>query len=163
MTVPPTGKSAQALRTIGEVVAQTGVAAHVLRYWERQVPALRPVRRAGDRRYYRAEDVALINAMARLINDAGYTLDGAARAAMAERRGGVVVQPAAVPGQPAAVDATVVVDAAVTDGDAPAVQGSLFSQRPGSGPAGGAISLARLRGLRDRLQNALDADDPASR
>lgn len=123
-------KAANALRTIGEVVEETGVAAHVLRYWERQVSALRPVRRAGDRRYYRAEDVALISEMARLINDEGYTLDGAARAATGRKRTtGSKVAPASAP---------------VHAGMANGARGD------------GAISLARLRDIRDRLHDSLE-------
>ncbi len=75
-----TGKDPGALRTIGELAAETGIPPHILRYWERVVPALRPLRRAGDRRYYRAEDSALVRRLQHLVNVEGYTLDGAARA-----------------------------------------------------------------------------------
>ena len=73
-------KAPGALLTIGEVSAETGVAAHVLRYWEEHVPALKPLRRAGGRRYYRADDVALVRRLQSLVRDQGYTLDGAAKA-----------------------------------------------------------------------------------
>ena len=73
-------KAASALRTIGEVSAQTGIPTHVLRYWERQIPGINPVRRAGGRRYYRVEDVAKLRQIHHLITAQGYTLDGAARA-----------------------------------------------------------------------------------
>ena len=75
-----TGKDPAALRTIGELAAETGIPPHILRYWERVVPALKPLRRAGDRRYYRAEDSALVRRLQHLVNVEGYTLDGAARA-----------------------------------------------------------------------------------
>lgn len=64
-------------RTIGEVVAETGVKAHVLRYWEDNFPMLRPLKRAGGRRYYRIEDVALIRQIDDLLHHKGYTLAGA--------------------------------------------------------------------------------------
>ncbi len=80
MTGAATGKDPGALRTIGELAAETGIPPHILRYWERVVPALRPLRRAGDRRYYRAEDSALVRRLQHLVNVEGYTLDGAARA-----------------------------------------------------------------------------------
>lgn len=64
-------------RTIGEVVAETGIKAHVLRYWEENFPALRPLKRAGGRRYYRVEDVALIRQIDDLLHHKGYTLAGA--------------------------------------------------------------------------------------
>lgn len=72
-------KAPDALRTIGEVSADTGIATHILRYWERNVADLRPLRRAG-RRYYRVADVALVQRLQQLVADQGYTLEGAARA-----------------------------------------------------------------------------------
>jgi DNA-binding transcriptional MerR regulator len=79
MPTSSTDKAPGALRAMGEVVAETGVPAHVLRYWEAHVPALRPVRRAGGRRYFRTEDVALVRRLKQLTDDQGYTLEGAAR------------------------------------------------------------------------------------
>lgn len=73
-------KAPTALRTIGEVVAETGIPAHVLRYWEQQIAALRPVRRSGGRRYYRADDIATIRRLHHMIHAEGFTLEGAARA-----------------------------------------------------------------------------------
>ena len=74
------GKEAGALRTIGEVGAAFGIRQHVLRYWEQQFPMLRPLKRSGGRRYYRPEDVALVETIDRLINREGYTLKGARQA-----------------------------------------------------------------------------------
>ncbi|WP_294281725.1 MerR family transcriptional regulator [uncultured Sphingomonas sp.] len=70
------GKADGALRTIGEVSRETGVAQHVLRYWESRFPQLRPVQRAGNRRYYRADDLTLIRRIDRLLNQQGYTVRG---------------------------------------------------------------------------------------
>lgn len=70
-------KETGALRTIGEVSKATGIKAHVLRYWEQQFPQLNPLKRSGGRRYYRAEDVALVERIDRLVNREGYTLKGA--------------------------------------------------------------------------------------
>lgn len=64
------------MRTIGEVAAATGLPQHVLRYWETRFPQLRPLTRAGNRRYYRAEDVALVERIDRLLNHDGYTVKG---------------------------------------------------------------------------------------
>ena len=69
-------KSAAAFRTIGEVAQATGLAPHILRYWESRFPQLRPVTRAGNRRYYRPEDVALVARIDRLLNREGYTIKG---------------------------------------------------------------------------------------
>ncbi len=71
------GKDEGALRTIGELSAALGIRPHVLRYWEEQFPMLRPLKRSGNRRYYRREDVALVEAIDRLVNGQGYTLKGA--------------------------------------------------------------------------------------
>lgn len=71
------GKEEGALRTIGEVSEALGIRPHILRYWEQQFPLLRPLKRSGGRRYYRAEDIAMVEAIDRLINREGYTLKGA--------------------------------------------------------------------------------------
>ncbi len=73
-------KATGALLSIGEVSAATGIAQHVLRYWEARLPLLNPVKRAGGRRFYRPEDVALVRSVQRLIDQDGFTLDGAAKA-----------------------------------------------------------------------------------
>ncbi len=79
------GKDAGALRTIGEVGNALDIKPHVLRYWEEQFPMLEPLKRSGNRRYYRPEDVALIETINRLVNVEGYTIKGA-RAAIEEGR-----------------------------------------------------------------------------
>lgn len=74
------GKEAKALRTIGEVAKALGIRQHVLRYWEEQFPSLRPLTRAGGRRYYRPEDIALIAEIDRLLHREGFTIKGAKQA-----------------------------------------------------------------------------------
>ena len=69
-------KSPDAFRTIGELSAELGVAQHILRYWETKFPQLRPLQRAGNRRYYRPADVALARRIHRLLNEEGYTVRG---------------------------------------------------------------------------------------
>ena len=71
------GKAADAFRTIGEVAQALDIRPHVLRYWEDQFPMLRPVKRSGGRRYYRREDVELVQTIDRLVHHEGYTLRGA--------------------------------------------------------------------------------------
>jgi DNA-binding transcriptional MerR regulator len=70
------GKSDQAFRTIGELAGELGVPQHILRYWESRFPQLRPLQRAGNRRYYRPADVALVHRIHRLLNQDGYTIRG---------------------------------------------------------------------------------------
>lgn len=57
-----------------------GVKQHVLRYWEEQFPMLKPLTRAGGRRYYRPEDVALVARIDQLLHREGYTIRGARQA-----------------------------------------------------------------------------------
>ncbi|PTQ10797.1 MerR family transcriptional regulator [Sphingomonas oleivorans] len=71
-----TDKAAGAFRTIGELAAELGVPQHILRYWETRFPELRPLQRAGNRRYYRPADVALAHRINRLLNEEGYTIKG---------------------------------------------------------------------------------------
>lgn len=74
------GKDAGAMRTIGEVSSAVDIKPHVLRYWEQQFPMLKPLKRSGSRRYYRARDVAMICEIDRLVNREGYTIKGAKKA-----------------------------------------------------------------------------------
>ena len=72
----PSAKSDQAFRTIGELAADLGVPQHILRYWESRFPQLKPLQRAGNRRYYRPADVQLAHRIHRLLNQDGYTIRG---------------------------------------------------------------------------------------
>ena len=69
-------KAPGAFRTIGELSEELGVAQHILRYWESKFPQLRPLQRAGNRRYYRPADVELARRIHRLLNQEGYTVRG---------------------------------------------------------------------------------------
>ncbi|MBK6801449.1 MerR family transcriptional regulator [Novosphingobium sp.] len=89
------GKDPGALRTIGEVAGALGIRQHVLRYWEEQFPMLRPLKRSGGRRYYRPEDVRLVEIIDRLVHREGYTLRGARQALSGQR-----AEPAEIPAQP---------------------------------------------------------------
>lgn len=126
-------KDPGALLTIGELSQELGVAQHILRYWETKFPQLRPMQRAGNRRYYRPADVELAHRIHRLLTDEGYTVRGVQKllrdkAAQAEAPAQAVPAPPPEP-QPAPPLA--------------------MQQR-------GGIDLDRLRYLRDRLADALD-------
>jgi DNA-binding transcriptional MerR regulator len=69
-------KSPDAFRTISEVADHLDTPAHVLRFWESRFPQIRPVKRAGGRRYYRPNDVALLTGIKRLLHDEGMTIRG---------------------------------------------------------------------------------------
>ena len=70
-------KSAAAFRTISEVASELSVQLHVLRFWETKFSQLRPMKRAGGRRYYRPEDIVLLKKIRSLLYDDGYTIKGA--------------------------------------------------------------------------------------
>ena len=69
-------KSAEAFRTISEVATLLETPAHVLRFWETRFPQVRPVKRAGGRRYYRPNDVALLTGIKYLLHAEGMTIRG---------------------------------------------------------------------------------------
>jgi DNA-binding transcriptional MerR regulator len=69
-------KDPGALKTIGELSQELGVAQHILRYWETRFPELKPMQRAGNRRYYRPADVELARRIHRLLTQEGYTARG---------------------------------------------------------------------------------------
>ena len=69
-------KSPQAFRTISEVSNEVNIPAHVLRFWETKFPTINPLKRSGNRRYYRPEDVKLIIRIKTLLYDNGYTVKG---------------------------------------------------------------------------------------
>ena len=104
-------KSEGAFLTIGELADELGLPQHILRYWETRFPQLRPLQRAGNRRYYRPADVTLAKRIDQLLNHEGYTIKGvqkllSQRAPKANSPAEESVKPEAVPAPaPVAVDA----------------------------------------------------------
>ena len=72
-----TEKSDDAFRTISEVAEHLEIPPHVLRFWETKFSALRPLKRSGGRRYYRPDDVALLERIRDLLYNEGFTIKGA--------------------------------------------------------------------------------------
>lgn len=70
-------KSADAFRTISEVAEWLDLPTHVLRFWESKFSQIKPVKRAGGRRYYRPRDMQLIGGLKKLLHDDGMTIRGA--------------------------------------------------------------------------------------
>jgi DNA-binding transcriptional MerR regulator len=122
-------KSDQAFKTIGELADELGLPQHILRYWETRFPQLRPLQRAGNRRYYRPADVALAHRIHHLLNQEGYTIRGVQQV-LASRGGGSE-------------------GAAAPVATAPVAEPSSGSQRGSGIPAGA------LRTLRQQLADAL--------
>ena len=126
-------KAPGALRTIGELSQELGVAQHILRYWETKFPQLRPMQRAGNRRYYRPADVELARRINRLLNEEGYTVRGVQKV-LRDRADAGTQPPDATPAQ--------------------APPSFAMSSGPeGDEPAG--VDVFRLIRLRDRLAEAL--------
>ena len=124
-------KAPGAFKTIGELSQELGVAQHILRYWETKFPQLKPLQRAGNRRYYRAADVDLARRIHRLLSEEGYTVRGVQKL-LRDRMGASDAPPmetsAPTPAQPV---------------------------RSSAQPSGG-VDVSRLVALRDRLAGALD-------
>lgn len=72
-------KSADAFRTISEAAEEVGAPQHVLRFWETKFTFVAPVKRAGGRRFYRPQDIAVLKAVRRLLHDDGLTIRGVQR------------------------------------------------------------------------------------
>ena len=72
-------KSADAFRTISEAAEEVGAPQHVLRFWETKFVFVTPVKRAGGRRFYRPQDIAVLKAVKRLLHDDGLTIRGVQR------------------------------------------------------------------------------------
>jgi DNA-binding transcriptional MerR regulator len=128
----PDDKAPGALKTIGELSDQLGVAQHILRYWETKFPQLKPMQRAGNRRYYRPADVELAHRIHRLLSEEGYTVRG--------------VQKLLRDKSAQAVD----VASAVRETSAVAPAG------PSEPSDHAGVDVFRLMNLRDRLLSALD-------
>ncbi len=120
-------KAPGAFKTIGELSAELGVAQHILRYWETKFPQLRPLQRAGNRRYYRAADVDLARRINRLLNEEGYTVRGVQKVLHSR-------------------------DDIDESAPANAHPAPLHDQQPSAAPQ---LDLGRLVALRDRLASAL--------
>jgi DNA-binding transcriptional MerR regulator len=69
-------KSPDAFRTISEVADELNVPQHVLRFWETRFTQIKPMKRAGGRRYYRPADVDLVRGIRALLYGEGYTIRG---------------------------------------------------------------------------------------
>jgi DNA-binding transcriptional MerR regulator len=72
-------KGPEAFRTISEAADELNVPQHVLRFWETRFAFIRPMKRAGGRRFYRPADIAVLRGVRRLLHDEGYTIKGVQR------------------------------------------------------------------------------------
>ena len=123
-------KGPGAFRTIGELSQELGVAQHILRYWETKFPQLRPLQRAGNRRYYRPADVDLARKIHRLLSQDGYTVRGVQKLLRGK--------------------------SSEASPEAPARMASPPVQSEPEAQSRAGIDVIRLVALRDRLADALD-------
>jgi DNA-binding transcriptional MerR regulator len=72
-------KGPEAFRTISEAADELSVPQHVLRFWETKFTFIRPMKRAGGRRFYRPSDIAVLRGVRHLLHDEGYTIKGVQR------------------------------------------------------------------------------------
>ena len=128
-------KAPDAFRTIGELSAELGVAQHILRYWETKFPQLRPLQRAGNRRYYRQVDVTLARRIHQLLNEEGYTVKGVQKLLRSKEE--AVTEPLEVQPVPVAPQPEYGVDTPILEGQ-------------------GRIDVERLKALREQLAAALE-------
>jgi DNA-binding transcriptional MerR regulator len=121
-------KAPGAFKTIGELSRELGVAQHILRYWETRFPQLRPLQRAGNRRYYRPADVDLARRIHRLLTAEGYTVRGVQKL-LREKDG----------------------DSAAAAAPPPAESAPMAAM-----PSAPSVDVDRLRDVRNRLADALN-------
>ncbi len=99
------GKSETAFRTISEVAGDLDIPQHVLRFWEGRFNQIKPLKRAGGRRYYRPEDVELLKRIRDLLYAQGYTIKGVQKL-LRDKSGAEGLKSLPAPsGSPSALDA----------------------------------------------------------
>jgi DNA-binding transcriptional MerR regulator len=138
----PIEKSPEAYRTIREVADSLDLPQHVLRFWETRFPQIRPLKRAGGRRYYRPDDIDRLRLIKRLLYDEGYTIKGVQK--LFKEQGVQALSAAAAPlaGPPA---------------DAPAADGPDVAPAKGPGAKGNELGDAELSALREALAEIAEA------
>src|SRR6056297_516432 len=121
-------KSADAFRTISEVADWLETPAHVLRFWESKFSQVKPVKRAGGRRYYRPADMELLGGIKKLLHDDGMTIKGVQK--LLREQG---VKHVSALSQPLAGELETMTETAESDTPEP---GRVVDFRPRGGPGG---------------------------
>jgi DNA-binding transcriptional MerR regulator len=132
-------KGPEAFRTISEAADELGVPQHVLRFWESKFSFIRPMKRAGGRRFYRPQDIAVLAGVQRLLHQEGYTIKGVQRLHKEEGMARILSATAPAPGGKSAARAP-----SAAGSPRPAVQGAL------------AQALADLETAKKRLDGLLE-------
>ncbi len=141
---PRGGKGREAFRTISEVADELDLPQHVLRFWESKFSQVKPLKRGGNRRYYRPDDVTLLRAIKKLLHSDGYTIRGVQKLFKAQ-----------------GVKATIFEALDLSDDQAETAPSAVEASTPVEPPADVAAAqsdtealrdvLERLKALRDRL------------
>jgi len=126
-------KGRDAFRTISEVADELDLPQHVLRFWESKFNQIKPLKRGGNRRYYRPDDVTLLTVIKKLLHSDGYTIKGVQKLFKSQ-------------GLKATID-QVIGDESTLKSDEPAKQSDTQSFDTTSV----ASALSRLRRLRSKL------------
>jgi DNA-binding transcriptional MerR regulator len=133
-------KGPDAFRTISEAADEVGVPQHVLRFWETKFTFIRPMKRAGGRRFYRPQDLVVLRGVRALLHEDGYTIRGVQQLYRDSGAGRIVAAGTRAPGKAGRI-------AAAADGrDAP--EGSAAPVAASAGPISGG---GRVGGLDDLL------------
>lgn len=129
-------KGPEAFRSISEASDELGVPQHVLRFWETRFSFIRPMKRAGGRRFYRRQDLDALRGVQALLHGQGYTIKGVQRLHREEGMARVV-------------------SAGAAGGPSPSPE----APAPTPGPTLGVAARARLRRVLDDLEGAKTAVD----
>ena len=151
-------KDPEAFRTISEAADELDVPQHVLRFWETRFSQIRPMKRAGGRRYYRPQDIDLLKGIRKLLYDDGYTIKGVQKIlrqhgvahVVAIGRGEVSIAPAAA----AVASATIAPSSPATSAAAVKSPGPAVVEQSapdGAGASAGELSSTQRQELRDAL------------
>jgi DNA-binding transcriptional MerR regulator len=143
----PLEKSPEAYRTIREVADSLDLPQHVLRFWETRFPQIRPLKRAGGRRYYRPDDIERLRLIRRLLYDEGYTIKGVQK--LFKEQGVQALSAAATSGSNGGSTAE-----AASAGEA----GAETSQAPGARASQLKLADDELAALREALAEIGDAE-----
>jgi DNA-binding transcriptional MerR regulator len=145
-------KSPEAFRTIREVADAMDLPQHVLRFWETRFPQIRPLKRAGGRRYYRPDDIERLRVIKRLLYDEGYTIKGVQK--LFKEQGAHALTSGARDGRPA-FDAPGFGELAVADKEGPDAE-------TGAAAGGGRRDASKGQGRAVAPSLGLSAEDLAT-
>jgi len=141
----PMEKSPEAYRTIREVADSLDLPQHVLRFWETRFPQIRPLKRAGGRRYYRPDDIERLRLIKRLLYDEGYTIKGVQK--LFKEQGVQALSAVAAPAGGSSAEAAVGAESHVASGNG-----------PDAGETHSKLADDELAALREALAEIADAE-----